>query len=1033
MKSKFLKRILACGLALSFTIPVFAGCAGDEEDESEGGVKTYTVSLESEIPEACTLEKDADKYMPDSYATVTATTKRGYVFNGWYDKETNEFLGASETISVPVEKNMILFASYVREGYEIQVERDPRWGGTATGAAHYNYGDNLTLNATSNFGYDFVGWYDKSDMTTPKSDNLEYKTTVEGEATYVAKWNLKKYSIGATVNYAEAGTIVGAGDYEHGELVTLTAKPNQANENAYEWDGWYEGETRLSRNPEYSFTAISGKNLTAKWNAYTYNVYAHANDSAAGEVSGAGEWIYGSQVTLTATTKNNAAFLGWYENGVKIEDATGLTYTFTASADRNITAKWETSKPEYTISVDKNYPGAGKVVGVGDYAQGEEVSLSAASNFGYTFLGWYNGSDLVSASNPYVFVAQDDVELEAKWDTENYVIEVEQNLPEAGTVTGANDYTPGSSVTLTATPNTGYTFLGWFEGDDTTPVETNLTYAFEATTDRTLIAKFEINKYVINVTKNVDKAGTVEGAATYEHGQKVTLTAQVNSGYEFIGWFEGDVELSKEETYEFTATSNKNITAKYFVVLSLPSGNHTLEIMVYEAGYGKGWIEKAADRFEAKYPGYTINVSSDANMFETLKLQLLNDSCEADIALISDANYKELSTKNKLVSVDDILDSKLPDATDSIRSIIPDSHLTYRDINGVQYGLPWQDNTVPGIIYNKGFFDENGLSVPTTMDEYFELCQEIVGLGKVPLTYSGLVQYGYTQNILNQWFLEDVGEDFMVNKFLKYDNIQNFVDTEETRVKAYSMLAKMLKTTSYVYENASSNPAQNAITQLLRGDAMMLICGPWFATEAALQLNSSSFKNFEYGFFGIPHINPDMKDKYGNDSSYLRYSLASNSLVIPQTSDEKAAAKLFLAELYSEECLSIFVTENNGVSRPMTITPEVEIDTSTKKGAFSADVFNYFKGTMSNPTTMIYEISTAKIAQAGYVSPCITIHTGATNGDTLQSIIGAKADGNQTALQIATQVAVQDAKAETAYVKDMWDYTTGTWKAAYTK
>jgi hypothetical protein len=69
-----------------------------------------------------------------------------------------------------------------------------------------------------------------------------------------------------------------------------------------------------------------------------------------------------------------------------------------------------------------------------------------------------------------------------------YTISATVNPVNSGTIVGAGDYIADVTVTLTATANTGYTFLNWEE--DGTEVSTNAAYSFTATADRTLVANF---------------------------------------------------------------------------------------------------------------------------------------------------------------------------------------------------------------------------------------------------------------------------------------------------------------------------------------------------------------------------------------------------------------------------------------------------------------------------------------------------------------------------------------------------------------
>lgn len=151
--------------------------------------------------------------------------------------------------------------------------------------------------------------------------------------------------------------------------------------------------------------------------------------------------------------------------------------------------------------------------------------------------------------------------------TTKQMFEVKVNIEpnaEAGTVTGAASYFEGNEATLTATANTGYKFAGYFIGEN--KVSAEATYKFTVTRDTTVIAKFEekvVEKYEVKVNVTPENAGTVTGAGTYEDGKEVTLAAKANTGYKFVGYFEGETELSTDATYKFTASKNITITAKF--------------------------------------------------------------------------------------------------------------------------------------------------------------------------------------------------------------------------------------------------------------------------------------------------------------------------------------------------------------------------------------------------------------------------------------------------------------------------------------
>ena len=63
------------------------------------------------------------------------------------------------------------------------------------------------------------------------------------------------------------------------------------------------------------------------------------------------------------------------------------------------------------------------------------------------------------------------------------------NPSEGGTITGSGTYDAGSSCTLTATPNSGYTFVNWTDPKGA-EISTSSTFSFTVTKDSTLTANF---------------------------------------------------------------------------------------------------------------------------------------------------------------------------------------------------------------------------------------------------------------------------------------------------------------------------------------------------------------------------------------------------------------------------------------------------------------------------------------------------------------------------------------------------------------
>jgi hypothetical protein len=72
----------------------------------------------------------------------------------------------------------------------------------------------------------------------------------------------------------------------------------------------------------------------------------------------------------------------------------------------------------------------------------------------------------------------------------NYSVTLSSNPAAGGTTSGDGTFNSGSSVTVTATANTGYKFANWTENG--TAVSTNASYTFTINGNRTLVANFAI-------------------------------------------------------------------------------------------------------------------------------------------------------------------------------------------------------------------------------------------------------------------------------------------------------------------------------------------------------------------------------------------------------------------------------------------------------------------------------------------------------------------------------------------------------------
>jgi uncharacterized repeat protein (TIGR02543 family) len=475
-----------------------------------------------------------------SRVSLRATTNNGYTFIGWFKGKEKVSSDLSMTITAPSE-NVV----YTAKWYKLDLQLSDTKAGSVGGLTKaYKVGDSATITATTNAGYTFIGWYDGE---TKLSDELSYTFNMPSEnKTYTAKW----CKISLQLSDTRAGSVGGLTNaYKVGDSATITATTNAG----YTWLGWYDGETKLTDELSYTFNMPSeSKTYTAKW----YKLDLQLSDTKAGSVGGlTNAYKVGDSATITATTNAGYTWLGWYDGKTKLTDE--LFYTFNMPREnKTYTAKW------YKLDLQRSDTRAGSVSSLTKaYKVGDSATITATTNAGYTWLGWYDGETKLTDELSYMFnMPSESKTYTAKWTY--YTLSTETNMSVAGTYTKKSGVktTAGTEVTLKATTKNGYTWLGWYDGE--TKLTDNLSYTFNMPSEsKTYTAKW----YKLDLQLSDTRAGSVGGLTkAYKVGDSATITATTNMGYTWIGWYDGETKLTDELSYTFEMPSeSKTYTAKF--------------------------------------------------------------------------------------------------------------------------------------------------------------------------------------------------------------------------------------------------------------------------------------------------------------------------------------------------------------------------------------------------------------------------------------------------------------------------------------
>ena len=372
----------------------------------------------------------------------------------------------------------------------------------------------LTFNNSTSQAQNVTVSYTTSDgMTPPHTATASAIVTVNPSV-------VSSYTITTSANPLASGTIAppagainGDGTAIPGGSVTLHATANSN----YVFLNWTEGGTVVSSSSYYMFTITGNRTLVANFSPQpVINSFQAASSTIADGSATQLSWnVSASSCSLKSSANANELFsggaVGSISTGALI--AGGYAYTLTCTGDVGTTPATKTINISvyvptitYSISASANNASYGTVnlINGASYSPltgsitglhaASMVSLMALANPGYQFINWTeNGTQVSVNAADYFSISSNPSRnrtLVANFGANiaQHVISVQTTT--GGTVLGGGTYQELTPVTVTATPDSGFTFSNWTEGGVVVS-GASASYTFNVPgNDRTLVAHF---------------------------------------------------------------------------------------------------------------------------------------------------------------------------------------------------------------------------------------------------------------------------------------------------------------------------------------------------------------------------------------------------------------------------------------------------------------------------------------------------------------------------------------------------------------
>ena len=484
----------------------------------------------------------------DSFATEPQTSRAGYTFAGWnYD------------FANPITKNTVISASWnpnKNTKYEV-------W--------YYLQNIDGSYSSTPNVVDKLAGTTDTE--ATAEQKNFPHFTfnevksitsgNIDGDDSLVLTvyYTRDTYTILTSVSDAKGGSVTAGGTYPYGSEITLSVIVNAG----YTFGGYKIGDNIVWNTENYSFAvsedAVFVVDVTANTNTkYTVEYYLANIESG---------YTMVESVELYGTTDTTAfAEQKIFEHFTFDSNKSSMRGNIDGNGSLVLEVYY--TRDSYIVTTSVNNSLAGAVTSGDTYKFDTEITLTATTNPGYAFLGWYEGDTRVCETLSYTFNIDNNATYEAKWkvndNTEYEVCHYLQN------VDGSYSAEPNYVDRLQGTTDTDITVREKSYNHFTYDAN-NSVVSGNINGDGSLVLKLYYTRNTYTITSADTSLGTISGGGNHSYNKQITVSATaVKLGYSFVGWYSGEKLLSTFSEYTFNIEND--VVAKFDIAEEMSNFNY---------------------------------------------------------------------------------------------------------------------------------------------------------------------------------------------------------------------------------------------------------------------------------------------------------------------------------------------------------------------------------------------------------------------------------------------------------------------------
>lgn len=321
------------------------------------------------------------------------------------------------------------------------------------------------------------------------------------------------------------GSTVEAQEVYHDQKVT---RPEVApTKEGHTFIDWFGDEALTT---VYDFNSRVRKEFTiyAKWSVNSYKLNYVTN--VEGYEIKSQNVKYNTEIDVPEVDEEKfiitgSTFNGWYTDA---EFTKEFTKSKMPANDVTLYAQWIKNDHKVSIFVD-DIEKDPVTVKYGDKFADFKDKIAAPTKDGFGFAGWFlNKTDANPIADDYVITK--DIELHAKWNAKIFTLTFDSN---GGSAVQSTTYAFNSTITApTAPTKTGYTFAGWYLGEN----RFDFTAQKMPASNITLVAKWNANSYTVQYFANTGEGTLNDSKLTIEGELTLPTNTFTKVGYTFTGW-----------------------------------------------------------------------------------------------------------------------------------------------------------------------------------------------------------------------------------------------------------------------------------------------------------------------------------------------------------------------------------------------------------------------------------------------------------------------------------------------------------------